>query len=169
MTSLYQIKKDRSELFLMIEHGLDDGSMDEQQAVDIATHMDGVLKDKVLDIAAWRENILNVIDGLKLRKSALDDRIKSSEKLAERLESYIIESMESLSLLAAENELINITLKSNPESVIIDNESSISSEYWKEKTEIKRSIDKMAIKSAIKTGAVVDGARIERKKRVIAN
>lgn len=169
MTSLYQIKKDRSELFLMIEHGLGDGSMDEQQAVDIATHMDGVLKDKVLDIAAWRENILNVIDGLKLRKSALDDRIKSSEKLAERLESYIIESMESLSLLAAENELINITLKSNPESVIIDNESSISSEYWKEKTEIKRSIDKMAIKSAIKTGAVVDGAHIERKKRVIAN
>jgi len=169
MTSLYQIKKDRSELFLMIEHGLDDGSMDEQQAVDIATHMDGVLKDKVLDIAAWRENILNVIDGLKLRKSALDDRIKSSEKLAERLENYIIESMEALNLLAAENELINITLKANPESVIIDNESSISSEYWKEKTEIKRSIDKMAIKSAIKTGAVVDGARIERKKRVIAN
>lgn len=169
MTSLYQIKKDRSELFLMIEHGLDDGSMDEQQAMDIATHMDGVLKDKVLDIAAWRENILNVIDGLKLRKSALDARIKSSEKLAERLESYIIESMESLSLLAAENELINITLKSNPESVIIDDESSISSEYWKEKTEIKRSIDKMAIKSAIKTGSFVDGAHIERKKRVIAN
>ncbi len=169
MTSLYQIKKDRAELFLMIEHGLEDGSMDEQQAMDIAAQMDGVLKDKVLDIAAWRGNIIHVIDGLKQRKSALEARIKSSERLAERLESYIVESMESLKLSSIENEAINLTVKTNPESVTIENESLISSEYWREKTEIKRSVDKAAIKAAIKSGLNVSGAHIERKKRIVTN
>ena len=57
-----------------------------------------------------------------------------------------------------------LKIKTNPPSVIIDDEALIGGQFIKEKT--VTSIDKAAIKKELKSGNTVLGAHIEQKTRL---
>lgn len=66
--------------------------------------------------------------------------------------------MEELGLEKIETELGVLTIAKNPASIDVYDENLITDEYKKEKITV--SIDKTAIKNAIKEGKEIQGARL---------
>lgn len=75
-----------------------------------------------------------------------------------KFKEYVKQNMEELELQKIDTELGTLSIAKNPASVEIYDESMIADEYKKEKVTV--TIDKTAIKNAIKEGKEVEGARL---------
>jgi hypothetical protein len=86
-------------------------------------------------------------------------RLKNSRlKTIERLETTVSNAMQLYQINRLETPTLKISFRKS-ESVEIDNEADIPAQFLKEKTTY--TIDKTAIKEAIKKGEVVIGARLQ--------
>ena len=81
------------------------------------------------------------------------------EKNETEMKQQIVNWMLQNQLKSIEFTFQKFTVKKNPWSLIIEDESKIPEEFKKEKTEIV--IDKKAIKDKIQSGEEIDGARIQ--------
>jgi hypothetical protein len=83
---------------------------------------------------------------------------KARIKTIERLETTVSNAMQLYQINRLETPTLKISFRKS-ESVEIDNEADIPAQFLKEK--ITYTIDKVAIKEAIKKGEVVIGARLQ--------
>jgi hypothetical protein len=108
-------------------------------------------------------NYLNSIDeaiaGAKARKKKYDDYIKSLENRKKRMLRAYIEAMQQMGMKSIMTGAGELKLKKNPPALVIDDQAKIPSKYEKQKIEI--SLDKVAIKAAIKAGENVEGCHLE--------
>ncbi len=152
--SLYNITNSFITLFEKAEQGELTKEEIEEQGKDLAIS----LKNKSTSIIGYIRNldltseaIKNEIDRLTTMKKAIDNKnIKFKE--------YVKQNMEELELQKIDTELGTLSVTKNPASVEVYDENMISDEYKKEKLTV--SIDKTAIKNAIKNGKEVQGARL---------
>lgn len=152
--SLYNITNSFITLFEKAEQGELTKEEIEEQGKDLAIS----LKNKSTSIIGYIRNldltseaIKNEIDRLTTMKKAIDNKnIKFKE--------YVKQNMEELELQKIDTELGTLSIAKNPASVEIYDESMIADEYKKEKVTV--TIDKTAIKNAIKEGKEVEGARL---------
>lgn len=152
--SLYNITENFITLFEKAENGELTQEELQEQGNDLAL----ALKNKSTSVIGYVRNseltseaIKNEIDRLTAMKKVLDNR-KSKFK------EYVKENMERLDLKKIETELGTLSVASNPASVEIFDETLIAEEYKKEKVTV--TIDKTAIKNALKSGKEVQGARL---------
>jgi hypothetical protein len=101
------------------------------------------------------ESDVSIIDAEIERLKGLK---KSREKTIERLETTVSNAMQLYQIQKLETPTLKISFRKS-ESVEIDNEADIPAQFLKEK--ITYTIDKTAIKEAIKKGEVVIGARLQ--------
>jgi hypothetical protein len=101
------------------------------------------------------ESDVSIIDAEIERLKGLK---KSREKTIERLETTLSNAMQLYEINKLETPTLKISFRKS-ESVEIDNEAEIPAQFLKEKTTY--TIDKTAIKEAIKKGEVVIGARLQ--------
>jgi hypothetical protein len=101
------------------------------------------------------ESDVSIIDAEIKRLGELK---KARLKTIERLETTVSQAMQLYQINRLETPTLKISFRKS-ESVEIDDESAISFAYLKEK--ITYTIDKTAIKEAIKKGEVVAGARLQ--------
>jgi hypothetical protein len=101
------------------------------------------------------ESDVSIIDAEIERLKGLK---KSREKTIERLETTVSNAMQLYQINKLETPTLKISFRKS-ESVEIDNEAEIPAQFLKEKTTY--TIDKTAIKEAIKKGEVVIGARLQ--------
>jgi hypothetical protein len=101
------------------------------------------------------ESDVSIIDAEIKRLGELK---KARLKTIERLETTVSNAMQLYQINKLETPTLKISFRKS-ESVEIDDESAISFAYLKEK--ITYTIDKTAIKEAIKKGEVVAGARLQ--------
>lgn len=152
--SLYNITNSFITLFEKAEQGELTKEEIEEQGKDLAIS----LKNKSTSIIGYIRNldltseaIKNEIDRLTTMKKAIDNKnIKFKE--------YVKQNMEELELQKIDTELGTLSVTKNPASVEVYDENMISDEYKEEKLTV--SIDKTAIKNAIKNGKEVQGARL---------
>lgn len=116
------------------------------------------LKNKSTSIIGYVRNldltseaIKNEIDRLTIMKKAIDNK-------SAKFKEYVKQNMEELELQKIDTELGTLSIAKNPASVEIYDENMISDEYKKEKVTV--TIDKTAIKNALKDGKEVQGARL---------
>lgn len=152
--SLYNITNDFIELFEKKENGeLSEEEFNEQGntlAIDYKSKLTASIGySRNLDLTS--EAIKNEIDRLTAMKKAVDNKNA-------KFKEYVKASMEALGTLKVETELGTLSVTKNPASVEVYDENIISDEYKKEKLTV--SIDKTAIKNAIKNGKEVQGARL---------
>ncbi len=152
--SLYNIKCDFIELFEKAQEGELTEEEYQKQGNDLALQ----LKNKSTSIIGYVRNtelmseaIKNEIDRLTAMKKAIDSKM-------EKFKEYVKVNMQDLGLEKIPTELGILSVVKNPVSVEIYDETLISDEYKKEKVTV--SIDKTAIKNAIKEGKSVQGARL---------
>lgn len=142
----------------------------ETQDEQIATWLDecqGALQDKCTDIAKFIENmdsmanaIENAEKNMAARRKAIENRIKSIKK-------YLLSSMQSAEIFKIECPEFKISRQKNPPSVVIDDESVVSIEYWRQPETPPPALDKKMIADHIKNGVCVDGAHLEYTERVV--
>ena len=120
------------------------------------------LKDKAQNISHLVQSWNDDIESLNKEVKRLNDMKRVRANKIKALKDYLSHNMERMEIDKIECPLFSITLKkSGVESVVIDDESEIDSNYIVTKT----APNKTAIKQAIKAGEVVKGAHLEACKR----
>jgi hypothetical protein len=94
-------------------------------------------------------------------------RAKRFARQRERLENYLIATIEQSGLKKLDGETSAIALRICPERVVIDDENAIPPAFLRIPAPPAAVPDKTAIKQAIAAGAVVDGAHVERGMRLV--
>ena len=91
MTQLYQITEDIKEITTQIELGV----IDEEQAKDMLEHMDMIVKDKAINVAAYVQNKEADIVAMKEAESRIAERRKQYEKHLAWMREYLKRNMEA--------------------------------------------------------------------------
>lgn len=87
--------------------------------------LDGIeelFEDKAVNIAMKIKNLRSEAEQLKAEKKNIAARQSQKEKAADRLEKYLLNSMQRIGRTVIDRPQALITIKQNPESTIIDNE-----------------------------------------------
>lgn len=94
----------------------------------------------------------------------LTDLKKSKENAAKRLKDTLKGAMEMFQIQSIKGDLINITLRNNAASVIIEDETKIPKKYMVPKPSVP---DKKAIKADLDAGLKVSGAHLQSGKSIL--
>lgn len=159
MSTLYELSQDAKELEGLLDNleGLGD-----EQAVEETKNIQNIVKKLIEDkseglIAVVRHDDM-MIENIDSEIARLKDL--KAKKLAKikRIKAYAFECMQTMGVKKIETSLGNMSIRKGTGSVNILDESKLTDDYKKVKTEI--SVDKKAIKDAIKAGIEVEGAEL---------
>lgn len=136
----------------------DDSVSQEDVNAALMAVMDDV-KSKGENGIIWLNKIDETIAGAKERKKKYDAYIKTLENRKARMIKAYINAMDMMGMKSIMTNEGELKLKKNPPALVIDDPAKIPSKYEKQKIEI--SLDKVAIKAAIKAGETIDGCHLE--------
>ena len=97
--------------------------------------LDGIeelFEDKAVNIAMYIKNLRSEAEQIKAEKLRLAARQSQKEKAADRLEKYLLDSMQRIGRTVIDRPQALIKIKQNPESTIIENELAFID--WAEST-----------------------------------
>lgn len=154
MASLYELTSDLREL-----QDIDFTEAEESQIEQIKDIIKAQIDTKGTGIIAVIRNEESDIEGIKAEIKRLQDLKKSKENRIENLKKYTKECLEDANIKKVSTSLGNMTVRKNPASVEIIDESLISDDYKRVITEIK--VDKKAILADLKEGVAIEGAALK--------
>lgn len=115
---------------------------------------------KIENVALWIKNLIAESEAIKEEMKSLSERKERKDKKVEQLKEFLSSVLENQKFETAR---VAISYRKSSSLNIID-EAKINKQYIKEVT--TTSIDKMAIKEAIKLGQAVEGAEIVEKQNI---
>lgn len=147
-------------------------ALDEQMAAEDASVPSPELQGSVAAIiqssAEQRENLALALIALKAQAKFLRERVKDAEALARFKENEvrisedaIQEAMRSAGAKRVSNVTTDFAIYRSPNMLVIFDEASIPAEYWREETNVTRTLDKDKILAAIGGGTEVPGAMLD--------
>lgn len=143
---------------------LTDSDLDEQTINDTLEGLKGDIEVKAKNVAAFISNRKAEIVAVKEASKKLADRAKAEHASLDRLTEYLKYNMENSGITEIRSPELLLKIKTNPPSLVIDDESLIGGQYRTER--VVHGIDKTAMKTDIKSGLSVIGAHIEQKTRL---
>lgn len=127
--------------------------------------------EKAEALALYIKNLNANAEAIKKEKQRLEQRQKSTERRANRLEKYLLENMQKLNLKKVETARTVITTRNNTESACISDDNKFIEWALVNNDSLlnfpKPKISKTAVKNAIKSGDEIPFAQIVRTKSVI--
>lgn len=100
----------------------------------------------------------------------LQSRKKAMENKVEHLKSYLLASMETVGESKIETDKVRISLRNNAPSVFIYDEKAFINQYKGNRDDLLKysepTVNKTAIKEALKSGEDIAGATLESKKTI---
>lgn len=155
MNALYNITNN----FMEIIENFENGEYTEQEYNQLMSRVCEDLQNKSTNIIAIIRNNEILANSIKIEEKRLKENREKIENSLDKLKNYVKENMEKLTIEKIETEIGTLSIRKNPLSVEIENETEIPEEFKKIKTEI--AVDKTAIKNHFKeTGEIVKGTRI---------
>lgn len=162
MTALYQIA---TEYRIALNESFVDDELAMLDQVNKLNSLNDDIENKAVNIAAYIKNLEIESENVKAAIKEMQERAKRLENRAENLSNYLKLNLESCGVLEVrKSPHFLIKIKTNPPSVVIEDENLISDEYKKVKHVI--TIDKTAIKKDMANGVIIEGARIETRTRI---
>ena len=152
--NLYELTTDLKEL-----QEIDFTQAEEEQIEEVKGIIKTQIESKSAGIIAVIRNEESDIDAIKVEIKRLQELKKSKENKIENLKKYTKECLEDADIKKVSTSLGNMTVRKNPASVDVLDESLIPSEYKKEVVEVK--VDKKAILADLKEGVVIEGASLK--------
>ena len=140
---------------------LHDLDLDEQTIADTLEGMAGAVEAKATNVAFIVRNLEASAEQIKLAEGEMAKRRKALENRAARIRSYLQSNMERCEISKIESPYFVLTIRNNPESVDVIDESEIPADYLRE-IPARFEPDKTLIKKAIKDGYVVPGCALKR-------
>lgn len=161
MTALFILAQEHRALADKL-HNLD---LDDQTIADTLEAEGGDLIEKGKNVAAVFRNLESDAKQIKEAEQQLAERRKVIEKRAESLSNYLKTNMEIAGITKIECPWFVVSIKQNPASVQIDDESEIPDDYMRE-IPATFAPDKKLIKSALDEGYQVPGCSLVRGTRI---
>jgi len=155
--ALYQI----ADAYLSDIARLQDTELDEQTIADTIEAMGGDLETKATNVAMFIKNLDASAKQIKEAEKAMAERRKSIENKAEHIRNYLLANMVRTGITKIECPYFAISVRKNPPSVVVDDESSIPDTYFDTPPPLARVLNKNRLKDDLKNGVVVDGAHLE--------
>lgn len=155
--ALYQI----ADAYLADIARLQDTDLDEQTIADTIEAMGGDLETKATNVAMFIKNLDASAEQIKAAEKAMAERRKSIEHKAEHIRNYLLSNMVRTGITKIECPYFAISVRKNPPSVVVDDESSIPDTYFDTPPPPARVLNKNRLKDDLKNGAVIDGAHLE--------
>ena len=137
---------------------------------DTLTSIEGEFNEKAENVAVYIKNLNAEIKAVKAEEKALKARRLSIEGQAKRMTDYLLRSMRAIGVKTIDMPRARMTLKLNPESVVIDNEGALI--HWAMEHDdsiLKYSepeIKKNDVKALLRMGQQIPYAHLERKESV---
>lgn len=159
MNALYNVTNN----FLEIIENFENGEYTEEEYNQLISRVCEDLQNKSTNIIAIIKNNEILANSIKMEERRLKENREKIEKGLDKLKLYVKENMEKLAINSIETEIGTMSIRKNPLSIEIEDETIIPEEFKKIKTEI--TVDKTSIKNYFKeTGEIVKGSRIVNNK-----
>ena len=157
MTALYLLTQE----FRAAAEKLADAELPDEVIADTLESLQFPIEEKAKNVAMVIRNIEASAKAIKEAADAMILRAKSEENRAKHLKGYLQSAMEATGITKIESPYFVISLRNNPESVVIDAESQIPADYMRE-IPASYSPDRILIKKAIQDGYEVPGCHLTR-------
>ena len=157
MTALYLLTQE----FREAAEKLADAELPDEVIADMLESLQFPIEEKAKNVAMVIRNIEASAKAIKEAADAMILRAKSEENRAKNLKGYLQSAMEATGITKIESPYFVISLRNNPESVVIDAESQIPADYMRE-VPATYSPDRILIKKAIQDGYEVPGCHLTR-------
>jgi hypothetical protein len=156
MTALYELS---SEYSFLRRDLIDEetGEVNESILDQLSTISESIEK-KGINLVRVMKDMQAEQEAVEKERKRLQDRERIITKQIERLKEYLLSNMERCEIQKISCPQFVISVRKNPESVEILDESQIDSKYHRIKVEINKS----DIKNDLKIGAMIPGARLVR-------
>lgn len=152
MSSLYELSQNYQALQLM----LDNAEPEELEAlIDTLDAIEDSIEVKAENIIKYFKNLESDAEACKAESKRLSTKAKALETKAERLKDYLNREMTAMKLNKLKAGVFTLSYRKS-EALAIDDEQAISDEYKK----VSYTLDKVAIKKALKDKIEVAGARL---------
>ena len=135
---------------------------------DTLEGIEELFEDKAVNIAVYIKNLRSEAEQLKAEKLKLEKRQSAKNKLADRLEKYLFDSMQKVKRTQIDRPQAKIRIKQNPDSTVIENEQEFIK--WAECNDRddllkyeQPSVKKAVVKALLKKKESIPFAHLERK------
>lgn len=159
--ALYQIADQYLQILQKIEDAENDDSVN-----DLLDSIGTDLKEKAVNVAMYIRNVEASAEAIEKAEKEMKERRIALQNKSNRIKEYLLENMMRTGISIIECPYFKIALRDNPESLIVDIDAKIPDEYYKTPPPPEKILDKLTLKKDIKEGLIVDGCRLERKKRI---
>lgn len=154
---LYELADSINQVADMIENG-------EEGLEEILATIDMAFNEKVESIAKLVRSKAAERDVIDTERARLAARAQKLDKQVEWLMGYVEREMAKINVTEVKSSLFKIKLAMSPPRVEVLNQNVIPDLYMR--TSISRTPDKMAIKDALKEGALIPGVEIRQELRL---
>ena len=137
--------------------------IDEQTFNDTLEGLSGDIEVKATNVAMFAKNLEAMALAIKNAELQMADRRKRIEKKQESIESYLLANMQRCGIKKIDSPYFSISIRNNPESVIVDAEVAIPDEFFVYPEIPAPTIDKRKLKEVIQAGVTIPGVHLERK------
>lgn len=144
---------------------LEDTDLPDEVVADTIEGLTGDIEVKGQNVAAFFQNLQADVGAMKEAEQRIYQRRKTYENRIESLKYYLKSNMERAGITKIECPEFCVSVQNNPASVDVFDSEEIPKEYTKEKVTV--SIDKTAIKNAIKDDIDVPGAKLSHSTRLV--
>lgn len=163
--ALYEIANKYQEAYDDIDRMLENGEITEEQATDVLDGIEGSLAQKAKNITAYSLNLESSAEAIEEAAKKMMARAKVLRNRSKSMKDYLLFNMNRCGIKHVHHPEFDIKVVKNPpklnENIDIDKVPFI---YKKIKETV--SLDKAAIKDAIKKGIKVDGCYLVDSDRV---
>ena len=161
-TPLYEIVRYRSEL----ERLADSGEVPPEEIADTLQALDGDIKEKAVQVAAFTRNLESSAEAIREAGLAMIARAERLERRAEGIRSYLLFQCQCAGITKIEAPWFVMSVRKNPPSVVIEDEILIPAELMVTPDPPPKRPNKVAIGAKLKAGEDVPGARLMQTERL---
>lgn len=160
-TTIYNVGSAWQDLFDMHERG----DLTTEQFREAVIELEESKVEKCGNAICYLNMLKHGIEDMKAEEKRIATMRKSLESRAKNLENafaYVLNNMGDKEVITRYGVM---KVRKNPPSVVIDDLSKVPTKFQHQKIEV--TLDKVAIKNAIKAGEKVDGCHIEQSEKLV--
>jgi len=162
VTPLYELVRYQHELEVLA----DSGEVPPEQIADTLEALDGDIREKAVQVAAFTRNLDASADAIREAGKAMLARADRIAKRAEAVRNYLLFQCQAAGITKIESPWFTLSVRRNPPSVVIDDEAAVPPEFIVQPPPPAPRPDKDAIKRKLKAGEDVPGCRLVQGERL---
>jgi hypothetical protein len=147
--------------YLQVEIQLTDLELDHVTLADTLEGARFPLEQKAISVAMIARNLESHAAAIKAARDEMGKREKAAENRAKWLKEYLLNNMQAANITKIESPYFTLSIAKNPESVIVDCDTLIPADYFRQPETPPPVLDKTLVKKAIKDGFEVPGCHLE--------